>query len=86
MNTEFNVKTRVRRATNKYIDNARSCGWMDAYKDIQGHEAYNDGMVIGYNNGYVDGCWELKSHLKFILKNEPDTTLKDIILKYIVEE
>ena len=54
-------------------------GWVEAYKDCTGKQAYTDGVITGLNNGYAEAVWDIKKYMKKIVDENPDIKVSKMI-------
>ena len=54
-------------------------GWVEAYKECPGNQAYTEGVITGLNNGYVEAICDIKKYMKQIVDENPDIKVSKMI-------
>ena len=54
-------------------------GWVEAYKECPGNQAYTEGVITGLNNGYAEAVWDIKKYLKQLVDENPDVKVSKVI-------
>ena len=75
---KFKVQDKVKEIVNGNFV-IQQANWSDAYADIPGKQAYEDGWYTGGHNMYVEACYNLVGYFKKITEETPNIKLKDCI-------
>ena len=54
-------------------------GWVEAYKECPGNQAYTEGVITGLNNGYAVAVCDIKKYLKQLVNENPDVKVSNVI-------
>ena len=54
-------------------------GWVEAYKECPGNQAYTEGVITGLNNGYAAAVCDIKKYLKQLVNENPDVKVSKAI-------
>ena len=54
-------------------------GWVEAYKECPGNQAYTEGVITGLNNGYAAAVCDIKKYLKQLVNENPDVKVSNVI-------
>ena len=76
---KFNVNKHQSEGCNRHFDIQKQNGWGDAYTEVPGKQAYNDGLYTGLMNGYAEAVHDIKKYLKQIVYKNPDVKVSKVI-------
>ena len=64
---KFNINNHQSEGCNRHFDIQKQNGWIDAYTDVPGKQAYEDGLYTGFTN-MLKRHMTLRSTLNVLLK------------------
>lgn len=76
---KFIIDSHQKESVKNQFEIQENNGWVEAYKDCPGKQAYTDGVITGLNNGYADAVWDIKKYLKQLVDENPDVKVSKVI-------
>ena len=76
---KFIINSHQKESVKNQFDVQENNGWIEAYKDCPGKQAYTDGVITGLNNGYVAAVYDIKKYLKQLVDENPDVKVSNVI-------
>ena len=76
---KFNINNHQSEGCNRYFDIQKQIGWGDAYTDVPGKQAYEDGLYTGLMNGYAEAVYDIKKYIKCLVEENPQIEAKKIL-------
>jgi hypothetical protein len=76
---KFIIDSHQKESVKNHFDIQENNGWVEAYKDCPGKQAYTDGVITGLNNGYAEAVWDIKKYLKQLVDENPDVKVSKVI-------
>ena len=76
---KFIIDSHQKESVKNQFDNQENNGWVEAYKDCPGKQAYTDGVITGLNNGYAEAVYDIKKYLKQLVDENPDVKVSKVI-------
>ena len=76
---KFIIYSHQKESVKNQFDIQENNGWVEAYKDCPGKQAYTDGVITGLNNGYAEAVWDIKKYLKQLVDENPDVKVSKVI-------
>jgi hypothetical protein len=76
---KFIINSHQKESVKNQFDIQENNGWVEAYKDCPGKQAYTDGVITGLNNGYAEAVWDIKKYLKQLVDENPDVKVSKVI-------
>ena len=76
---KFVIDSHQNESVKNQFDIQENNGWVEAYKDCPGKQAYTDGVITGLNNGYAEAVWDIKKYLKQLVDENPDVKVSKVI-------
>lgn len=76
---KFNINNHQSEGCNRHFDIQKQNGWVDAYTDVPGKQAYEDGLYTGLMNGYAEAAYDIKKYIKCIIEENPKIEAKKIL-------
>ena len=76
---KFIINSHQKESVKNHFDIQENNGWVEAYKDCPGKQAYTDGVITGLNNGYAEAVWDIKKYLKQLVDENPDVKVSKVI-------
>ena len=76
---KFVIDSHKKESVKNQFDIQENNGWVEAYKDCPGKQAYTDGVITGLNNGYAEAVWDIKKYLKQLVDENPDVKVSKVI-------
>jgi hypothetical protein len=76
---KFNIKNHQTEGCNRHFDIQKQNGWTDAYTDVPGKQAYEDGLYTGFTNGYDEASRDIKKYIKCLVEENPKLEVKKIL-------
>lgn len=76
---KFIIDSHQKESVKNQFDIQENNGWVEAYKDCPGKQAYTDGVITGLNNGYAEAVWDIKKYLKQLVDENPDVNVSKVI-------
>lgn len=76
---KFIIDSHQKESVKNQFDIQENNGWVEAYKDCPGKQAYTDGVITGLNNGYAEAVWDIKKYLKQLVDENPDVKVSKVI-------
>jgi hypothetical protein len=76
---KFNIKNHQTEGCNRHFDIQKQNGWTDAYTDVPGKQAYDDGLYTGFTNGYAEASRDIKKYIKCLVEENPKLEVKKIL-------
>ena len=69
---KFVIDSHQKESVKNQFDIQENNGWVEAYKDCPGKQAYAEGVIVGLNDGYVEAVCDIKKYLKQLVDENPD--------------
>ena len=76
---KFIIDSHQKESVKNHFEIQENNGWVEAYKDCPGKQAYTDGVITGLNNGYAEAVWDIKKYLKQLVDENPDVKVSKVI-------
>ena len=76
---KFNINNHQSEKCHHYFDIQKQNGWTDAYTDVPGKQAYEDGLYTGLMNGYAEAAHDIKKYIKCLVEENPKIEAKKIL-------
>ena len=76
---KFVIEKRQHDCYNRQFSLAKENGWSDAYIDVPGKQAYEEGLCTGLFNGYADAVHDIKKYIKELISVDPDINANKIL-------
>lgn len=76
---KFIIDSHQKESVKNQFDIQENNGWVEAYKDCPGKQAYTDGVITGLNNGYAEAVWDIKKYLKQLVDENPNVKVSKVI-------
>ena len=76
---KFNINNHQTEGYNRHFDIQKQNGWVDAYTDVPGKQAYEDGLYTGFTNGYAEASRGIKKYIKCLVEENPKIEAKKIL-------
>ena len=76
---KFNINNHQTEGYNRHFDIQKQNGWTDAYTDVPGKQAYEDGLYTGFTNGYAEASRDIKKYIKCLVEENPKLEVKKIL-------
>ena len=76
---KFIIDSHQKESVKNQFDIQENNGWVEAYKDCPGKQAYTDGVITGLNNGYAEAVWDIKKYLKQLVDENSDVKVSKVI-------
>ena len=76
---KFIIDSHQKESVKNQFDIQENNGWVEAYKDCPGKQAYTDGVITGLNNGYAEAVWDIKKYLNQLVDENPDVKVSKVI-------
>lgn len=76
---KFIINSHQKESVKNQFDIQENNGWVEAYKDCPGKQAYTDGVITGLNNGYAEAVWDIKKYLKQLVDENPNVKVSKVI-------
>lgn len=76
---KFIINSHQKESVKNHFDIQENNGWVEAYKDCPGKQAYTDGVITGLNNGYAEAVWDIKKYLKKLVDENPNVKVSKVI-------
>ena len=76
---KFIINSHQKESVKNQFDIQENNGWVEAYKDCPGKQAYAEGVIAGLNNGYVEAICDIKKYMKTIVDENPDIKVSKMI-------
>jgi glycogen debranching enzyme len=78
-NDIYDVKNRLERSMRRYKETCLEHEFVSGYKDVPGIKAYSDGVINGYNNGWMDAAESILDHMRHLHRKYPKMTVNELI-------
>ena len=79
---KFDIITKHNKAVKSVVESHKSSGWVESYRDVDGEQAYVDGLVMGAKEGYDKALADIKLHI-LEMTGVPSKYQKDILIDII---
>ena len=76
---KFNINSHQFEGCFRQFDIQKQNGWADAYTDVPGKQAYEDGLYTGLMNGYAEAVHDIKKYIKCLVEENPKIETKQIL-------
>ena len=76
---KFIINPHQKESVKNQFDIQENNGWVEAYKDCPGKQAYTDGVITGLNNGYAEAVWDIKKYMYQLVDENPDVKVSNVI-------
>lgn len=76
---KFNINKHQSEGCNRKFNIQVQNGWTDAYTDVPGKQAYEDGLYTGLMNGYAEAVYDIKKYIKCLVEENPSIEAQKIL-------